>query len=210
MKRNVLAVLVAATFVARLWSIVGAADDAVPPGPTENVDEFLRGLSEEADETIDPSDEHDAERNAATFPCNIFSAAYLERVMGTPMDGGAYSLVNRTEDASNWKSDACVWKPKGDVAGAADLWISQAKHFDATHVECYAPPEGGDPLDGIGIKAWWRFQKSWGIGTLRVCGLPALLEVEVARPGAEEVVVRQSARTIAQRALEAAAQGALP
>lgn len=210
MMRISLSVLAVAALVMRLSSSVLAADDPVPTGPKENVDEFLRELSEEAEETIDPADEHEAERNAATFPCNIFSAAYLERVMEVAMDGGAYSLVNRTEDEHAWKSDACVWKAKGDAVGEADLWISQAKHFDSAKVECYAPLAGGDPLDGVGNNAWWRYQKSWGIGTLRVCGPSALLEVEVTRPGTEEAAVRQSARTIAQRALEAAAQGVQP
>jgi hypothetical protein len=176
----------------------------------KNVDEFLEGLSDDAEETIDSGEEHEAERSAATFPCNIFSSAYLHRLMTMEMDGGTYSLVSRTEDTHAWKSDACVWQAKGEVAGMAELWISQAKHFDAGSVECYPPPEGGETLEGVGTKAWWRFQRSWSIGTLRVCAVHGLLEVQVTRPGADDATVRTIARTIAQRAIDAAARSAQP
>ena len=194
----------------RLAPIAVAADPTPADEPKENVDEFLQGLSDEADETIEPGEEHEAERSAETFPCNIFSAEYLARLMEGTMDGGTYSLVSRTEDAHAWKSDACVWQAKGDAAGGAEIWISQAKHFDSAKVECYPPPAGGEVLDGVGTQAWWRFQKSWGIGTLRVCAIHALLEVQVTRPNADEPTVRQVARAIAQRAIDAAARSAQP
>ena len=178
--------------------------------PKGNVDEFLEGLSEDAEETIEPVDEHELERNAATFPCNIFSEAYLARLMEVGMDGGSYSLVSRTEDSHAWKSDACVWQPKDGATPKAELWVGMAKHFDSGKVECYPPLGGGEPLTGIGTKAWWSFQKSWGIGTLRVCAPSALLEAQVTRPGADDAVVRQSARTIAQRAVDATSRSARP
>ncbi len=205
------AILLAAVLFASLVPSRGSAVDETPPsGPKGNVDEFLEGLSEDAEETIEPADEHEAERNAATFPCNIFSEAYLERLMTVAMDGGAYSLVSRTEDARAWKSDACAWQAKGGGSGKADLWISQAKHFDSGKVACYPPLDGAEPITSVGTKAWWSFQKSWGIGTLRACTASALIEAQVARPGADEAAVRQSARTIAQRAIEATARSSQP
>lgn len=204
------AVFAALLFVSIVTSRGGAVDEAPPSGPKGNVDEFLEELSEEAEETIAPVDEHEAERNAATFPCNIFSQGYLAKLMGAEMDGGTYSLVSRTEDSHAWKSDACVWQSTGGGSGKADLWISQAKHFDSGKVACYPPLDGAEPFSGLGTKAWWRFQKSWGIGTIRACSASALAEAEVARPGADEAAVRQSARLIVQRALEAAGRSAQP
>ena len=204
-------IVLAAVLVASLVASRSRAVDEIPPsGPKVNVDEFLEELSEEAEETIAPVDEHEAERNAATFPCNIFSEAYLAKLMEVAMDGGAYSLVSRTEDAHAWKSDACVWQATGGGSGKADLWISQAKHFDSGKVACYPPLDGAEPFPGVGTKAWWHFQKSWGIGTLRACSASALVEAQVARPGADEAAVRQSARAIVQRAIEAAGRSAQP
>ena len=220
--KNLLTMLAAGLLVLHLASVAVAGDPEPATGPEPatdpepaakpkaNVDEFLEGLSEDAEETIEPAEEHEAERSAATFPCNIFSSEYMQRLMTMEMDGGTYSLVSRTEDTHAWKSDACIWQAKGDVAGVAELWVSQAKHFDSTKVECYAPPAGGEAVEGIGTKGWWRFQRSWSIGTLRVCAVHALLEVQVTRPGADEAIVRQTARTIAQRAIDAAARSAQP
>ena len=196
--------------VAHLAPAAFATDPPAAPKGEENVDEFLEGLSEDAEDTIEAGEEHEAERSAATFPCNIFSTPYLQRLMTLEMDGGTYSSVSRTEDSHAWKSDACVWQAKGEVAGSAELWISQVKHFDAGKVECYPPPEGGEKLEGIGTKAWWRFQKSWNIGTLRVCAVHGLLEVQVTRPGTDEATVRQVVRAIAQRAIDAVARSAQP
>jgi hypothetical protein len=43
---------------------------------------------------VEPAEEHEAERSAATFPCNIFSSEYMQRLMTMEMDGGTEVLAD--------------------------------------------------------------------------------------------------------------------
>lgn len=74
------------------------------------------------------------------------------------------------------------------------------KHFDSGQVEC-SPGSANEEISGIGDQAWWEYQRSWGIGALRVCSAKVLMEVKVDLTGDDEPTARKMAQTIAEEVL---------
>ena len=50
-------------------------------------------------------------------------------------------------------------------------------------------------------RAWWEFQKYFGMGTLRVCSAKAMLEVKVDLTTRDEAVAKAIAQKMAERVL---------
>ena len=116
------------------------------------------------------------EQEAATFPCSLFTSEEMGEIVGTPVDSGSYTFVNRSEDDREWKSEACAWSTQADDNTVVDAWVSLPAHFDSGQVACH-PMIGATELSGAGRSAWWQYMQAYGLGTLRVCTDDALLEV---------------------------------
>jgi hypothetical protein len=156
---------------------------------------------DEASRIIDSTLAQMKREEAVTFPCNLFTAADVAQLTGTPADSGSYTFVNRTEDDREWKSEECLWEGTSEQDVDVDVWVSLPKHFTAGQVICH-PLIGGQPLSGIGKTASWFYMLGSGIGTLRVCTDGALFEVKVDRPDDDEAAVKRTAQTIANQILE--------
>jgi hypothetical protein len=138
-----------------------------------------------------------AEDEATTFPCSLFTSEEIAGMVGTPVDSGSYTFVNRSEDDIEWKSQACAWSTQADDNTVVDAWVSLPAHFDSGEVACH-PMIGATELSGVARGAWWQFMDGYGLGTLRVCTDAALLEVKLDRgESATEAEVQELARRVA-------------
>jgi hypothetical protein len=137
-------------------------------------------------------------RSAARYPCSLFSAEDIEELLGAPVEDGDYTTVNRHENIGDWQSDDCLWSSTIDRGPELDLWVSRAGQFPSGKIECYGLEPGDRAFPDLADRSSWKYQKSWGWGTLRACTDSALLEVELMY-GADEDSVLRMTRAVAAR-----------
>jgi hypothetical protein len=171
-----------------------------PPGQTNTSDP-------EAQAIIAQRLKRMQEREAATFPCSLFTQAGLEALLGNPLDSGHYAFNHVDDNGHQYGSESCGWSAAQGGGNAADLWVSRPGQFASGRVEC-SPGSAGHEISGSGDQAWWEFGKSSGIGTLRVCSAQAMLEVKITLAGRDGVRARKIAETIAGKVLESPGSGA--
>jgi hypothetical protein len=202
MNRYHIPVLIAVLLV--LISCKGNGDEPKEPAIVQETPESVPDMQEEAGRIIEEQMTKMKKKEASMFPCSVFTQQELESLLGNPLDSGSYAFEHRSEDDRQWRSESCGWSGKGEEANEVSLWVSLPKHFDGGKVICYPPPGAGanNPyapreISGLGDQAWWEYQKSWGIGTLRVCSDKALVEVKVDLAGNDEALAERVARSMA-------------
>lgn len=175
-----------------LLSSCGTPDRAKEATPPQATPEQIK-QQQEAGKIIDQQLARVKQKEAATFPCSLFSQQEIETLVGNAVDSGSYAFNHVTHDKHQFRSESCDWSAKGGEGNGVGLWVSLPKHFDSGNVEC-SPGSANTKTSGIGDQAWWDYQKYFGMGTLRVCSAKAMLEVKVTVKSREE----HAARTIAQ------------
>ena len=174
----------------------GGGDDAAE---TAAIDSLSEDDAAQVDAIITQALREVQEQEAATFPCSLFTSEEMGEIVGTPVDSGSYTFVNRSEDDREWKSEACAWSTQADDNTVVDAWVSLPAHFDSGQVACN-PMIGATELSGAGRSAWWQYMQGYGLGTLRVCTDAALLEVKLDRgQSATETDVQELARRVADQ-----------
>jgi len=156
--------------------------------------------NKEAQEIINQQMVSLQQKEAATFPCSMFSQSELEALVGNPLDKGSYAFNNVTENDRRYKTESCDWSAAQGEGNEVGLWIALRKHFDSGQVEC-SPGSDDRKISGIGDQAWWEYQKFFGMGTLRVCSAKAMLEVKVDLANKDEAKARNIAQTMAKKVL---------
>jgi len=154
----------------------------------------------EAQKIIDQQMEALKQKEASTFPCSLFEQSEIEILVGNPLAKGSYAFNNRFENNRQYKSESCIWSPMQGEGNEVSLWVNQPKHYDSGQVEC-SPGNDNRKISGIGDQAWCEYQKYFGMGTLRVCSMKAMLEVKVDLTSNDEAMARKIAQTMAEKVL---------
>jgi hypothetical protein len=199
MMKVIWALSIAATMV--LVSSCGKSDGArTEQAPPQPAPDQAKAAQQEADRIVKQQMEKLQQKEASTYPCSVFTQQEIEALAGNPLDKGSYAFNNVFEDTHEYKSVSCGWSATSEHANEVTLWVSLPKHFNSGKVEC-SPGAASDKISGIGDQAWWNYQKSWGIGTLRVCSEKAMLETKVTMKGQAESAAKTAAQTIAGKVL---------
>jgi hypothetical protein len=195
----ILSVSIVASMV--LCCSCGKADEArTEQAPPQPASEQAKAAQQEADRIVKQQMANLQQKEASTYPCSVFTQQEIEALAGNPLDKGSYAFNNVFEDTHEYKSVSCGWSATSEHANEVTLWVSLPKHFRSGKVEC-SPGAASDKIPGIGDQAWWNYQKSWGIGTLRVCSEKAMLETKVTMKGQAESAAKTAAQTIAGKVL---------
>jgi hypothetical protein len=184
-------------------SACGAQDAAKPAEKSATAqpnDDAVKKAQAEADAIVRQQMAGMQRKEASTFPCSLFAQQEIEALAGNPLDPGSHTFNHVDEDGRRYRSESCDWSAKGGEGHEAGLWVSLPKHFDSGKVEC-SPRSANTQIDGIGDRAWWDFQKYFGLGTLRVCSTKAMLEVKVDLTGNDEAAARAIAWKMAEKVL---------
>ena len=192
------AVSIAASTV--LFSSCGSDEARTQQAPPKPAPEQAKEAQREADKIVKQQMANLQQKEASTYPCSVFTQQEIEALAGNPLDTGSYAFNNVSEDNHEYKSVSCGWSAKSAEANEVALWVSLPKHFNSGKVEC-SPGAASDKISGIGDQAWWNYQKSWGIGTLRVCSEKAMLETKVTMKGKSEPAAKTAAQAIAEKVL---------
>lgn len=171
------------------------------PTPAPASPEQIRQAQQEADKIIKEQMAKVQQREASTFPCSLFTQQEIEALAGNPLDKGSYALNHVSEDDHNYRSQSCDWSAKTTEGNEVGVWVSLPKHFDSDKVECSPGSASASKIPGLGDQAWWEYQKSYGMGTLRVCSAKAMLEAKITMKSKEEAPARTIAQTIAEKVL---------
>jgi len=206
MTRRWIVVVIVALSV--LWGCGGSDRGEQEKAATQLNPGKIAEMSGEAEKIVDQQMEKIQEQEAATFPCSLFPQEEIDALVGNALETGSYTFEHRSEEARDYRSESCAWSAKGAEGNEVSLWVSLAKDFDSGQVVCYPPlgaeadnPYAPKKIPGIGDQAWWDYDKSWGIGTLRVCSPSALMEVKVDLAGDDEAFARKVARAMAEKVL---------
>ena len=154
----------------------------------------------DAQAIIDQQLESLKQQEAARFPCSLFPQADIDALLGNALGQGSYAFNHRFESDRQYDSESCSWSPLQGEGNEASLWVSLPKHFDTGQVAC-SPGSANREIAGVGDRAWWEYQKFFGLGTLRVCTAKAMLEVKVDLTGNDEAAARKIAQTMADRVM---------
>lgn len=174
------------------------ATDEKPPA--QATPEQVKQMQQEADKVVEPQMAKLQQKEASTFPCSLFAQQEIEALAGNPLDQGSYTFDHVTDDDRTYRSASCDWSPKSAEGNGIDLWVSLPKNFDSGKVEC-SPGSTNKEISGIGDRAWWEYQKYFGMGTLRVCSAKAMLEVKVTVTSKEEAAAKRIAQTVTEKVL---------
>ena len=177
----------------------GGADKASKETPAQASPQEIARQQQEADRIVKEQMGKVQQREAATFPCRVFTQSDIESIAGNPLERGNYMFNNVTEDTHTFKSESCDWSARGSGNEVA-LWVSQPAHFQSGHVEC-APGMGKEESATAGDRAWWDYKKSFGMGTLRVCSSKAMLEVRVIVTDKDEATAKRIAQRTSEKVL---------
>jgi len=158
------------------------------------------GIDKEAQQIIDQQMENVKQKEAAAFPCSLFSQSDIDTLLGNPLDKGSYAFENVSENERRYKRESCSWSALRGEGNEVSLWVALPKHFESGQVEC-SPGSDDRKVSGIGDHAWWEYQKFFGMGTLRVCSTKAMLEVKVDLTDNNEAMARNIAQTVAELVL---------
>ena len=192
-----------------LWLGCSRSDQSVAErAVTETELEQIEEMTKKAEQIIEQEMDKIQKAEAATYPCSVFPQEELETLIGNPLEKGSYTFVHRSENDREYRSESCSWSAKGAEGNEVSLWVSRAKHFDSGQVICYPPlgagannPWAPKRIAGIGDEAWWEYQTSGGIGTLRACSANALVETRIDLTGDDDTFAQHAARTVAEKIL---------
>jgi hypothetical protein len=172
-------------------------DDTTPAQATP---EQVKKAQEEAGKIIDQQLASVQRKEAATFPCSLYSQQEIDALAGNPLQAGSYTFNHVSHNDHKFRSESCDWSAKSGEGNEVGLWVSLPKHFDSGKVEC-SPGNANTKISGVGDQAWWEYQKYFGMGTLRVCSAKAMLEVKVDLTTKEESAARTIAQAVAEKVL---------
>ncbi|HXH72443.1 MAG TPA: hypothetical protein VNI58_06495 [Mariprofundaceae bacterium] len=189
-------ILLSLSLLASCGSSDNESNETTAPQATP---EQVEQMQKDAQKIIEQQMTKMQQKEAATWPCSLFPQADIEALAGNPLDKGSYAFVNADENGHLYKREACDWSAKGGEGNEVSLWVSLPKHFKSGQVECDSG--SGNAATGIGDKAWWDYQKYWGMGTLRVCSSKAMLEVKVTEKSKSEAAAKKIATTMAEKVL---------
>jgi len=86
-----------------------------PPVQGEQIDKETQKIIEQQMKSLQ-------QREAATFPCSLFSQSEIEALVGNALDKGSYAFDHRFENDRQYKSESCDWSAmqgEGNEVGLA-------------------------------------------------------------------------------------------